>query len=167
MLDPSSLWRSLRSSVGDPHPFRPSLGSEPVTECPPRTFRPTAADSQPAAACHDHSPAHHGYIHHHRNDIVTGHGQSSRAQFYQRGQLCLVINKSSLLCHFAPVNHCRFYWFLYYLCSSPQTLMSGSNPMLGTGLNLSGLLPTGGLMPTMQSAAQAGKKLHSHVSCNF
>lgn len=35
--------------------------------------------------------------------------------------------------------------------------MSGSNPMLGTGLNLSGILPTGGLMPTMQSAAQAGK----------
>uniref|UniRef100_A0A669AZI9 SPT20 homolog, SAGA complex component n=1 Tax=Oreochromis niloticus TaxID=8128 RepID=A0A669AZI9_ORENI len=40
---------------------------------------------------------------------------------------------------------------------SPQALMSGSNPMLGTGLNLSGILPTGGLMPTMQSAAQAGK----------
>uniref|UniRef100_A0A3Q2WGE6 SPT20 homolog, SAGA complex component n=1 Tax=Haplochromis burtoni TaxID=8153 RepID=A0A3Q2WGE6_HAPBU len=39
---------------------------------------------------------------------------------------------------------------------SPQALMSGSNPMLGTGLNLSGILPTGGLMPTMQSAAQAG-----------
>uniref|UniRef100_A0AAQ5XX52 Spt20-like SEP domain-containing protein n=1 Tax=Amphiprion ocellaris TaxID=80972 RepID=A0AAQ5XX52_AMPOC len=39
---------------------------------------------------------------------------------------------------------------------SPQTLMSGSNPMLGPGLNLSGILPPGGLMPTMQSAAQAG-----------
>ncbi|KAM8897784.1 transcription factor SPT20 homolog isoform 4-T4 [Spinachia spinachia] len=39
---------------------------------------------------------------------------------------------------------------------SPQTLMSGSNPMLGPGLNLSGILPTAGLMPTMQSAAQAG-----------
>uniref|UniRef100_A0A8C2ZYA5 SPT20 homolog, SAGA complex component n=1 Tax=Cyclopterus lumpus TaxID=8103 RepID=A0A8C2ZYA5_CYCLU len=39
---------------------------------------------------------------------------------------------------------------------SPQNLMSGSNPMLGPGLNLSGILPTGGLMPTMQSAAQAG-----------
>uniref|UniRef100_A0AAQ5ZF98 Spt20-like SEP domain-containing protein n=1 Tax=Amphiprion ocellaris TaxID=80972 RepID=A0AAQ5ZF98_AMPOC len=38
----------------------------------------------------------------------------------------------------------------------PQTLMSGSNPMLGPGLNLSGILPPGGLMPTMQSAAQAG-----------
>lgn len=36
---------------------------------------------------------------------------------------------------------------------SPQTLMSGSNPMLGPGLNLSGLLPPGGLMP---SAAQSG-----------
>ncbi|XP_055004897.1 transcription factor SPT20 homolog isoform X1 [Boleophthalmus pectinirostris] len=36
---------------------------------------------------------------------------------------------------------------------SPQTLMSGSNPMLGTGLNLSGLLPPTGLMP---SAAQSG-----------
>ncbi|XP_030010069.1 transcription factor SPT20 homolog isoform X4 [Sphaeramia orbicularis] len=39
---------------------------------------------------------------------------------------------------------------------SPQTLMSGSNPMLGPGLNLSGILPTGGLMPAMQSAAQSG-----------
>ncbi|XP_037543883.1 transcription factor SPT20 homolog isoform X1 [Nematolebias whitei] len=39
---------------------------------------------------------------------------------------------------------------------SPQTLMSGSNPMLGPGLNLSGILPSGGLMPTMQSAAQTG-----------
>lgn len=39
---------------------------------------------------------------------------------------------------------------------SPQTLMSGSNPMLGSGLNLSGILPPGGLMPTMQSAAQTG-----------
>uniref|UniRef100_A0A8C6NYE8 SPT20 homolog, SAGA complex component n=1 Tax=Nothobranchius furzeri TaxID=105023 RepID=A0A8C6NYE8_NOTFU len=41
---------------------------------------------------------------------------------------------------------------------SPQTLMSGSSPMLGTGLNLSGILPSGGLMPTMQSAAPTGKK---------
>ncbi|KAG5284001.1 hypothetical protein AALO_G00021850 [Alosa alosa] len=45
---------------------------------------------------------------------------------------------------------------------SPQTLMGGSNPMLGCspGINLSGILPSGGLMsgalPTMQSAAQAG-----------
>ncbi|XP_056140626.1 transcription factor SPT20 homolog isoform X4 [Lampris incognitus] len=39
---------------------------------------------------------------------------------------------------------------------SPQTLMSGSNPMLGPGLNLSGILPPGGLMPTMQSTAQPG-----------
>ncbi|XP_053187783.1 transcription factor SPT20 homolog isoform X1 [Scomber japonicus] len=39
---------------------------------------------------------------------------------------------------------------------SPQTLMSGSNPMLGPGLNLSGILPPGGLMPTMQSATQTG-----------
>lgn len=30
--------------------------------------------------------------------------------------------------------------------------------MLGPGLNLSGILPSGGLMPTMQSAAQTGKK---------
>ncbi|KAK7925964.1 hypothetical protein WMY93_008274 [Mugilogobius chulae] len=36
---------------------------------------------------------------------------------------------------------------------SPQTLMSSSNPMLGPGLNLSGLLPPGGLMPP---AAQSG-----------
>ncbi|KAG9351784.1 hypothetical protein JZ751_023035 [Albula glossodonta] len=50
---------------------------------------------------------------------------------------------------------------------SPQTLMSGSNPMLGCssgaltpGINLSGILPGGGLMsgalPTMQPTAQAG-----------
>ncbi|XP_018610940.1 transcription factor SPT20 homolog isoform X1 [Scleropages formosus] len=50
---------------------------------------------------------------------------------------------------------------------SPQTLMSSSNPMLScspgaltSGINLSGILPPGGLMsgalPTMQSAAQAG-----------
>lgn len=42
---------------------------------------------------------------------------------------------------------------------SPQTLMS-SSPMLGAGLNLSGLLPSGGLMsgglPTMQPTAQTG-----------
>ncbi|XP_068187656.1 transcription factor SPT20 homolog isoform X5 [Antennarius striatus] len=45
---------------------------------------------------------------------------------------------------------------------SPQTLMSGSNPMLGPGLNLSGIIPSGGLMPTMQSAAQTG----SHFGLN-
>nr|XP_019963659.1 PREDICTED: transcription factor SPT20 homolog isoform X5 [Paralichthys olivaceus] len=45
---------------------------------------------------------------------------------------------------------------------SPQTLMSGSNPMLGPGLNLSGILPSAGLMPTMQSAAQSG----SHFGLN-
>ncbi|KAF7206856.1 transcription factor SPT20 homolog isoform X1 [Nothobranchius furzeri] len=45
---------------------------------------------------------------------------------------------------------------------SPQTLMSGSSPMLGTGLNLSGILPSGGLMPTMQSAAPTG----SHFGLN-
>ncbi|XP_035289472.1 transcription factor SPT20 homolog isoform X2 [Anguilla anguilla] len=46
---------------------------------------------------------------------------------------------------------------------SPQALMSGSNPMLGCSpgaLNLSGILPGGGLMsgalPTMQPTAQAG-----------
>ncbi|XP_031428433.1 transcription factor SPT20 homolog [Clupea harengus] len=44
----------------------------------------------------------------------------------------------------------------------PQTLMGGSNPMLSCspGINLSGILPPGGLMsgtlPTMQSTAQAG-----------
>ncbi len=54
--------------------------------------------------------------------------------------------------------------------SSPQTLMSGSNPMLGcspgalaSGIPLSGLLPSGGLMsgalPAMQPAAPAGKPL--------
>lgn len=39
---------------------------------------------------------------------------------------------------------------------SPQTLMSGSNSMLGPGLNLSGILPPAGLMSTMQSGAQTG-----------
>ncbi|KAK5918063.1 hypothetical protein CgunFtcFv8_002862 [Champsocephalus gunnari] len=39
---------------------------------------------------------------------------------------------------------------------SPQTLMSGSSPVLGAGLNLSGILPPAGLMSTMQSAAQTG-----------
>ncbi|MEE6472406.1 hypothetical protein FKM82_009603 [Ascaphus truei] len=47
----------------------------------------------------------------------------------------------------------------------PQTLMSGSNPMLGcntgaitpAGINLSGMLPSGGLVPgALQSASQAG-----------
>uniref|UniRef100_A0A667Y8L6 SPT20 homolog, SAGA complex component n=1 Tax=Myripristis murdjan TaxID=586833 RepID=A0A667Y8L6_9TELE len=46
--------------------------------------------------------------------------------------------------------------FCVCVCSSPQTLMSGSNPMLGPGLNLSGILPPGGLMPTMQSTGQSG-----------
>ncbi|CAL8265528.1 unnamed protein product [Merluccius merluccius] len=39
---------------------------------------------------------------------------------------------------------------------SPQTLMSGSNPMLGPSLNLSGILPAGGLVPAMQSTSQTG-----------
>ncbi|XP_053703281.1 transcription factor SPT20 homolog isoform X1 [Synchiropus splendidus] len=39
---------------------------------------------------------------------------------------------------------------------SPQTLMSSSNQMLGPGLNLSGILPSGGLMPSMQSATPTG-----------
>ncbi|XP_026994092.2 transcription factor SPT20 homolog isoform X1 [Tachysurus fulvidraco] len=45
---------------------------------------------------------------------------------------------------------------------SPQALMAGSNPMLGCspGINLSSILPSGGLMPsalpTMQPAASAG-----------
>uniref|UniRef100_A0A8C4E0Z0 SPT20 homolog, SAGA complex component n=1 Tax=Dicentrarchus labrax TaxID=13489 RepID=A0A8C4E0Z0_DICLA len=47
--------------------------------------------------------------------------------------------------------------------SDPQTLMSSSSPMLGPGLNLSGILPPGGLMPTMQSAAQTGKRFQCHV----
>ncbi|XP_034034169.1 transcription factor SPT20 homolog isoform X3 [Thalassophryne amazonica] len=46
--------------------------------------------------------------------------------------------------------------FIMSSVCSPQTLMSGSNPMLGPGLNLSGILPPGGLMPTMQSTAQTG-----------
>lgn len=54
---------------------------------------------------------------------------------------------------------------LYCLCSSPQTLMSGSNPMLGPGLNLGGILPPGGLMPTMQSAAQTGKRFQCMYYC--
>uniref|UniRef100_A0A7N8XJJ0 SPT20 homolog, SAGA complex component n=1 Tax=Mastacembelus armatus TaxID=205130 RepID=A0A7N8XJJ0_9TELE len=39
---------------------------------------------------------------------------------------------------------------------SPQTLMSGSSPMLGPSFNLSGILPPAGLMSTMQSAAETG-----------
>ncbi|XP_023661051.1 transcription factor SPT20 homolog isoform X2 [Paramormyrops kingsleyae] len=45
----------------------------------------------------------------------------------------------------------------------PQTLMSGSNPMLSCspgaltpGINLGGILPPAGLMPTMQPTAQGG-----------
>ncbi|XP_065116579.1 transcription factor SPT20 homolog isoform X5 [Paramisgurnus dabryanus] len=42
----------------------------------------------------------------------------------------------------------------------PQTLMGGSNPMLGSGIPLSGLLPSGGLMsgalPAMQPTAPTG-----------
>ncbi|XP_054611879.1 transcription factor SPT20 homolog isoform X3 [Dunckerocampus dactyliophorus] len=47
------------------------------------------------------------------------------------------------------------------VCNS-QTLMSSSNPMLGPGLNLSGILPSGGLMPSMQPATQTG----SHFGLN-
>ncbi|KAI1241913.1 hypothetical protein IHE44_0005421, partial [Lamprotornis superbus] len=56
-----------------------------------------------------------------------------------------------------------------YSCIGAQSLMSGSNPMLGcntgaiapAGINLSGILPPGGLVPSalpaaMQSASQAG-----------
>ncbi|XP_061608321.1 transcription factor SPT20 homolog isoform X3 [Phyllopteryx taeniolatus] len=45
---------------------------------------------------------------------------------------------------------------------NPQTLMTGSNPLLGPGLNLSGILPSGGLMPSMQPAVQTG----SHFGLN-
>ncbi|XP_061903021.1 transcription factor SPT20 homolog isoform X1 [Entelurus aequoreus] len=45
---------------------------------------------------------------------------------------------------------------------NPQTLMSSSNAVLGPGLNLSGLLPSGGLMPSMQPATQTG----SHFGLN-
>ncbi|XP_061155017.1 transcription factor SPT20 homolog isoform X5 [Syngnathus typhle] len=45
---------------------------------------------------------------------------------------------------------------------NPQTLMSGSNPMLGPGLNLSKILPSGSLVPSMQPAAQTG----SHFGLN-
>nr|XP_020505791.1 transcription factor SPT20 homolog isoform X4 [Labrus bergylta] len=50
---------------------------------------------------------------------------------------------------------------------SPQTLMSGSNPMLGPGLNLSGILPSGGLMPTMQSAPQTGSSFTLNSSAGL
>lgn len=56
-----------------------------------------------------------------------------------------------------------------------QALMSGSNPMLGcntgaitpAGINLSGLLPSGGLLPNalpsaMQAASQAGQNIGNH-----
>lgn len=61
---------------------------------------------------------------------------------------------SDCLLQFAVI----FIMILNCLCSSPQTLMSSPNPMLGPGLNLSGILPPGGLMPTMQSAAQTGNR---------
>ncbi|XP_078786911.1 transcription factor SPT20 homolog isoform X9 [Oryzias latipes] len=50
---------------------------------------------------------------------------------------------------------------------SPQTLMSGSNPMLGPGLNLSGILPHGGLMSTMQSAPQTGSPFGLNSSASL
>ncbi|KAG7269975.1 hypothetical protein CRUP_021830 [Coryphaenoides rupestris] len=42
------------------------------------------------------------------------------------------------------------------------TLMSGPAPMLGPSLNLSGILPPGGVMPAMQSTSQPG----SHFGLN-
>uniref|UniRef100_A0A7N6B0K7 Spt20-like SEP domain-containing protein n=1 Tax=Anabas testudineus TaxID=64144 RepID=A0A7N6B0K7_ANATE len=45
-----------------------------------------------------------------------------------------------------------------------SSVCSSTNPMLAPGLNLSGILPPGGLMPTMQSAAQTGKRFASATS---
>lgn len=74
MFNPAPLRLPHRSSLSDPYSFRPSHGSEPVTARPPHTFRPATTGSKPAAACHDHSPAHHGYVYHHGNHLVAGHG---------------------------------------------------------------------------------------------
>ncbi|XP_077447620.1 transcription factor SPT20 homolog isoform X1 [Stigmatopora argus] len=45
---------------------------------------------------------------------------------------------------------------------NPQTLMGGSGSMLAPGLNLGGILPSGGLVPSVQPAAQTG----SHFNLN-
>ncbi len=90
MLNPTPRRLPLCSSLGDPYPFRPFHGSKPIAACPPHALRSAATSSKPAPARHDHSPAHHGYVHHHGNHLVAGHGQPGRAQFHQRGQLRLV-----------------------------------------------------------------------------
>lgn len=62
-----------------------------------------------------------------------------------------------------------------FSCSGAQALVNGSNSMLScntgaitpAGINLSGLLPSGGLLPnalpgTVQAASQAGQ----NIGCN-
>lgn len=74
MLDPASCRLPLRPSLIDHHLFRPFHGTESVAASPPHTFRSTAAGPKPDFACHDYSPAHHGYIHHHGNHLFASHG---------------------------------------------------------------------------------------------
>lgn len=90
MLNPAPCRLPLDSSLSDAHPFGPPHGSEPVAACPPHALCPAATGPEPAPARHDHSPAHHGYIYHHRNHVIAGYGQPGRAQFHQCGQLRLV-----------------------------------------------------------------------------
>lgn len=169
MLNPASNRLPLCFPLVDTNPFR--HGSEPVAAPPPYTLPPAAVGSKPAPACYDHPTAHHGYVHHHRNQLVAGHGQPRRAQLYQCGQLSLV-RKEIIFDTTLSLSRNVVFCFVFLMiwecfCSSPQTLMSGSNPMLGPGLNLSGILPSAGLMPTMQSAAQTGKKTLALCVLNY
>lgn len=136
-------------------------GPHPSTATYPNDSLRPAADGP---ARHDYSPAHVQY------HIFTGHDQPCRAELHQCDGPSLV----SDFFFFKDIKGKKWFcalfdlWFLTH--SSPQTLMSGSNPMLGcspgtlaSGIPLSGLLPSGGLMsgalPAMQPAAPAGKLL--------
>ncbi|KAI4814103.1 hypothetical protein KUCAC02_003310 [Chaenocephalus aceratus] len=118
----------LRSSLVDPYPFGPPHASEPVAAplLPPFAQQQLAL-SQQLPVMTIPLPAM-------GTSITTG---STSPQVMANPAGLNFINVVSSVC-------------------SPQTLMSGSSPMLGAGLNLSGILPPAGLMSTMQSAAQTG-----------
>lgn len=111
VLDPASRRLPLRPSVAHPHAFRPFHGAESVAAGPPHPFRSAATGPKPDPARHDYSPAHHGYIHHHGNHLVTSHGEPGRAQFHQRRQLCLVKKKKKKTLLFVTSR-----WLLPELC---------------------------------------------------
>ena len=121
VLNPAPRWLPLRSSLCDPHPLRPAHASEPVAACPPHALRPAAAGPEPAPACHDHSPAHHGHVHHHGNHLIAGHGQPGRAQFHQRGQLC-VVSKSFVNAGLSLAGHRHFFLTVLYCCACAAVL---------------------------------------------